>query len=168
MQPPDGRSQILITNFKYEHRHLFRGSAVACGDPVTDVTRCFASEKTSRPLNPHSKAVTRDLRRPIEFDDRVSLDLPALLGGHQLTALAGTGADYTIICGKLVPTLKKVTPWTGTCDRTAGGHVVTRRGRSTTRLEIRPSTFVLPLSCSATARPTSFSVWSFSASTEKP
>lgn len=67
-----------------------------------------------------------------------------LIDGLQVSALVDTGADYSIISGKLATSLKKVmTPWNGTRIRTAGGHVVTPLGRCTARVKIRASTFVV-------------------------
>ncbi|XP_075722171.1 uncharacterized protein LOC142765303 [Rhipicephalus microplus] len=79
-----------------------------------------------------------------EPSDRVSLDIPVLVDGLQVSALVDTGADYSIISGRLAKDLRKViTPWNGTRIRTAGGHVVTPLGRCTARVKIRASTFVL-------------------------
>lgn len=72
------------------------------------------------------------------------MDIPVLIDGRNVTALVDTGADYSIISGKLASLLKKVImPWTGSHVRTAGGHVVTPLGVCTARLQIRSSTFLV-------------------------
>ncbi|XP_075739305.1 uncharacterized protein LOC142784700 isoform X1 [Rhipicephalus microplus] len=79
-----------------------------------------------------------------EPSDRVSLDIPVLTDGLQVGALVDTGADYSIISGRLAKDLRKViTPWIGTRIRTTGGHVLTPLGHCTARVKIRASTFVL-------------------------
>lgn len=71
------------------------------------------------------------------------MDIPVLIDGRNVTALVDTGADYSIISGKLASLLKKVImPWTGSHVGTAGGHV-TPLGVCTARLQIRSSTFLV-------------------------
>lgn len=63
------------------------------------------------------------------------MNIPVLVDGRNVSALVDTGADYSIISGKLASLLKKVImPWTGTQVRTAGGHVIAPLGVSTTRI----------------------------------
>lgn len=40
----DSQTAVLVTNFTFEHRHIFRGTAVAYAEPSTDIVECFASE----------------------------------------------------------------------------------------------------------------------------
>uniref|UniRef100_A0A6G5A933 Putative tick transposon n=1 Tax=Rhipicephalus microplus TaxID=6941 RepID=A0A6G5A933_RHIMP len=40
----DGRSELLVTNFSNEHRHLFRGTSIAFAHEVANVTNCPTSE----------------------------------------------------------------------------------------------------------------------------
>lgn len=76
--------------------------------------------------------------------DRLSLDIPVCIDGHNVSALVDTGADFSILSGKLAATLRKVmTPWCSTQIRTAGGHVITPIGQCTARIQIRTSTFVV-------------------------
>lgn len=52
---------------------------------------------------------------PSELGDRVSLDIPVLIDGIQVSALVDTGAEYSIISGKLATIYNKdMTPWNGT------------------------------------------------------
>ena len=39
-----GRSQLLVTNFSNEHRHLFGGTSIAFANEVASVNNCFTSE----------------------------------------------------------------------------------------------------------------------------
>ncbi|XP_077498741.1 uncharacterized protein LOC144109834 [Amblyomma americanum] len=79
-----------------------------------------------------------------ELKDRFSLDIPVLLDGHSISALVGTGAEFSIISGKLAALLKKVTtPCSGVQIRTAGGHIITPLGQCTARVQISDSTFVV-------------------------
>ncbi|XP_077490818.1 uncharacterized protein LOC144101520 [Amblyomma americanum] len=76
--------------------------------------------------------------------DRFSLDIPVLLDGHSISALVDTGAEFSIISGKLAALLKKVTtPCSGVHIRTAGGHIITPLGQCTARVQISDSTFVV-------------------------
>lgn len=45
VQVRDGQSWILVTNFSYEYRHLFRCTAMGYGDLVADITDCFTSDE---------------------------------------------------------------------------------------------------------------------------
>lgn len=75
--------------------------------------------------------------------NKISLDIPVLIDGRKMSALVDTGADYSILSGKLASVLKKVTlPWNGAPVRTAGGHVVTPLGLCTARVEIRGAAFL--------------------------
>ncbi|XP_077541155.1 uncharacterized protein LOC144153376 [Haemaphysalis longicornis] len=72
-----------------------------------------------------------------------SLDIYVDIDGRCVNALVDTGADYSILSGRLATILSKVTtPWTGAQIRTAGGHIVTPIGMCTARIKIHGSTFV--------------------------
>ncbi|XP_077508532.1 uncharacterized protein LOC144119896 [Amblyomma americanum] len=76
-------------------------------------------------------------------EGRISLDIPVLVDTKKVSALVDTGADYSILSGRLATTLKKVTtPWKGPDIRTAGGHVVAPLGMCTARVTVRGCTFV--------------------------
>ncbi|XP_077520763.1 uncharacterized protein LOC144132317 [Amblyomma americanum] len=79
-----------------------------------------------------------------ELKDRFSLDIPVLLDGHSISALVDTGAEFSIISGKLAVLLKKATtPCSGVQIRTAGGHIITPLGQCTARVQISDSTFIV-------------------------
>lgn len=60
-----------------------------------------------------------------ELGDRVLLDISVLIDCLHVSALIDTGADYSIIRGKLAMFLNKVmVPWNGTHIRPAGRHIV--------------------------------------------
>lgn len=80
-------------------------------------------------------------------------DLDVLVDGRDVSALVDTGADYSVISERLATELKKVkTEWDGMQMRTAGGHLITPKGRCTARITIRddtyPTTFVILQHCS--------------------
>ncbi|XP_077513366.1 uncharacterized protein LOC144124516 [Amblyomma americanum] len=76
-------------------------------------------------------------------EGRISLDIPVLVDTKEVSALVDTGADYSILSGRLATTLKKVTtPWEGPDIRTAGGHVVAPLGMCAARVTVRGCTFV--------------------------
>lgn len=74
---------------------------------------------------------------------RLSLDIPVLIDGYAVGALVDTGADYSILSGKMIRLQKKVlTPWHGSVIRTAGGHTVSPLGTCTSRVRVCGYTFV--------------------------
>ncbi|KAM7300507.1 uncharacterized protein ISCGN_016119 [Ixodes scapularis] len=83
----------------------------------------------------------------------VSNNLNVVIDGHDASALVDTGADYSVLSGRLSRRLRKVTtPWDGPQIRTAGGHLITPVGRCTARVEIHgetcPVKFVILQDCS--------------------
>lgn len=83
----------------------------------------------------------------------MSNNLDIIIDGRDVTALVDTGADYSVLSGKLCRNLKKVTTqWDGPDMRTAGGHTVAPIGRCTARVEIngevRPVKFLVLENCS--------------------
>ncbi|KAM7298500.1 uncharacterized protein ISCGN_019095, partial [Ixodes scapularis] len=83
----------------------------------------------------------------------VSNNLNVVIDGHDASALVDTGADYSVLSGRLSRRLRKVmTPWEGPQIRTAGGHLITPVGRCTARVEIHgetcPVKFVVLQDCS--------------------
>ncbi|KAM7315468.1 uncharacterized protein ISCGN_005251 [Ixodes scapularis] len=91
----------------------------------------------------------RSKRRPAT----VSNNLNVVIDGHDASALVDTGADYSVLSGRLSRRLRKVmTPWDGPQIRTAGGHLITPVGRCTARVEIHgetcPVKFVVLQDCS--------------------
>ncbi|KAM7303115.1 uncharacterized protein ISCGN_018623 [Ixodes scapularis] len=83
----------------------------------------------------------------------VSNNLNVVIDGHEASALVDTGADYSVLSGRLSRRLRKVTtPWDGPQIRTAGGHLITPVGRCTARVEIHgetcPVKFVVLQDCS--------------------
>ncbi|KAM7295620.1 hypothetical protein ISCGN_025117 [Ixodes scapularis] len=83
----------------------------------------------------------------------VSNNLNVVIDGHDASALVDTGADYSVLSGRLSRRLRKVTtPWDGPQIRTAGGHLITPVGRCTARVEIHgetcPVKFVVLQDCS--------------------
>lgn len=67
-----------------------------------------------------------------------SLDIPINIDGRGIDALVDTGADYSILSGRMATVLNEVTtPWTGAQIRTAGGHIVTPMGMCTARVKIQ-------------------------------
>ncbi|KAM7303297.1 uncharacterized protein ISCGN_013261 [Ixodes scapularis] len=64
-------------------------------------------------------------------------NLNVVIDGHDASALVDTGADYSVLSGRLSRCLRKVTtPWDGPQIRTAGGHLIAPVGRCTARVEI--------------------------------
>ncbi|KAM7313436.1 hypothetical protein ISCGN_003301 [Ixodes scapularis] len=83
----------------------------------------------------------------------VSNNLNVVIDGLDASALVDTGADYSVLSGRLFRRLRKVmTPWDGLQIRTAGGHLITPVGRCTARVEIHgetcPVKFVVLQDCS--------------------
>ncbi|KAM7303868.1 retropepsin-like aspartic protease [Ixodes scapularis] len=83
----------------------------------------------------------------------VSNNLNVVIDGHDASALVDTGADYSVLSGRLSRRLRKVTtPWDGPQIRTAGRHLITPVGRCTARVEIHgetcPVKFVVLQDCS--------------------
>ena len=79
-------------------------------------------------------------------------NLSVAIDGHDVSALVDTGADYSVLSGKLSRRLRKVTTtWDGPQIRTAGGHLITPVGRCTARVEIHgetcPVKFVVLQNC---------------------
>lgn len=65
------------------------------------------------------------------------------IDGIEITALADTGADHSVISESFATALKKVlTPWTGLQIRTAGGHLISPVGRCTARITIKGFTYI--------------------------
>ncbi|KAM7315723.1 hypothetical protein ISCGN_005506 [Ixodes scapularis] len=98
---------------------------------------------------PHPNA-TRDRN---DAPATVSNNLNVVIDGHDASALVDTGADYSVLSGRLSRRLRKVTtPWDGPQIRTAGGHLITPVGRCTARVEIHgetcPVKFVVLQDCS--------------------
>ncbi|KAM7309558.1 retropepsin-like aspartic protease [Ixodes scapularis] len=92
-------------------------------------------------------------QRPKRRPATVSNNLNVVIDGHDASALVDTGADYSVLSGRLSRRLRKVTtPWDGPQIRTAGGHLITPVGRCTARVEIHgetcPVKFVVLQDCS--------------------
>ncbi|KAM7285274.1 uncharacterized protein ISCGN_032228 [Ixodes scapularis] len=95
---------------------------------------------------PHSNT-TRDR------SDAPATKLHVVIDGHDASALVDTGADYSVLSGRLSQRLRKVTtPWDGPQIWNADGHLITPVGICTARVEIhgetRPVKFVVLQDCS--------------------
>ena len=117
------------------------------GGGVADDERCQDPPRSSE-LS-HSNAATP--RNDVSV--KVSNNLNVIIDGHDVTALVDTGADYSVLSGRLSRRLRKVmTPWDGPQIQTAGGHLITPVGRCTARVEIPgetcPVKFVVLQDCS--------------------
>ncbi|KAM7296220.1 uncharacterized protein ISCGN_021402 [Ixodes scapularis] len=125
---------------------IVRGAATP-GGGVAEDDRRQDPPRTSE--GPHSNA-TRDRN---DAPATVSNNLNVVIDGHDASALVDTGADYSVLSGRLSRRLRKVTtPWDGPQIRTAGGHLITPVGRCTARVEIHgetcPVKFVVLQDCS--------------------
>ncbi|KAM7315693.1 hypothetical protein ISCGN_005476, partial [Ixodes scapularis] len=121
--------------------------AATPGGGVAEDDRRQDPPRTSE--RPHSNA-TRDRN---DAPATVSNNLNVVIDGHDASALVDTGADYSVLSGRLSRRLRKVTtPWDGPQIRTAGGHLITPVGRCTARVEIHgetcPVKFVVLQDCS--------------------
>lgn len=79
-------------------------------------------------------------------------NLSIIIDYRDAKAHVDTGADYSVLSGKLFRHLRKVTtPWDGTQIRTAGGNLIIPVGRGTARVEIYgetcPGKFVVLQDC---------------------
>lgn len=75
--------------------------------------------------------------------EHVTCDVFVEIDGCEITALADTGADHSVMSQTLATELKKVlTPWAGLQIRTAGGHLITPVGRCTARITIHGFTYI--------------------------
>ncbi|KAM7294792.1 hypothetical protein ISCGN_024297 [Ixodes scapularis] len=122
-------------------------SAATPGGGVAEDDRRQDPPRTSEGL--HSNT-TRDRN---DAPATVSNNLNVVIDGHDASALVDTGADYSVLSGRLSRRLRKVTtPWDGPQIRTAGGHLITPVGRCTARVEIHgetcPVKFVILQDCS--------------------
>ncbi|XP_077523480.1 uncharacterized protein LOC144134440 [Amblyomma americanum] len=110
---------------------------------VSGYRRCKDPLTMQSTQNSDDRALTTSTTAA-ELKDRFSLDIPVLLDGHSISALVDTGAEYSIISGKLAALLKKVTtPSSGVQIRTAGGHIITPLGQCTARVQISDSAFIV-------------------------
>lgn len=66
----DGRSQLLVTNFSKEHRHLFRGSSIAFADEVSNASGCFTSEVLKSADKPLGHV---DINQALSTDNQTAL-----------------------------------------------------------------------------------------------
>ncbi|KAM7303820.1 uncharacterized protein ISCGN_013745 [Ixodes scapularis] len=104
-------------------------------------------------LQERRSAPTLDATHHNDAPATVSNNLNVVIDGHDASALVDTGADYSVLSGRLSRRLRKVmTPWDGPQIRTAGGHLITPVGRCTARVEIHgetcPVKFVVLQDCS--------------------
>ncbi|KAM7313167.1 hypothetical protein ISCGN_003056 [Ixodes scapularis] len=121
--------------------------AATPGGGVAEDDRRQDPPRTSE--GPHSNATGDRNDAPAT----VSNNLNVVIDGHDASALVDTGADYSVLSGRLSRRLRKVTtPWDGPQIRTAGGHLITPVGRCTARVEIHgetcPVKFVVLQDCS--------------------
>ncbi|KAM7292943.1 hypothetical protein ISCGN_026076 [Ixodes scapularis] len=122
------------------------GAATPGGGVAEDDRRKEPPRTTERS---HSPDATHHNDAPAS----VSNNLNVVIDGHDASALVDTGADYSVLSGRLSRRLRKVmTPWDGPQIRTAGGHLITPVGRCTARVEIHgetcPVKFVVLQDCS--------------------
>ncbi|KAM7312715.1 uncharacterized protein ISCGN_009620 [Ixodes scapularis] len=138
----DGRSPIL--NAKAKPRRVEKK-----GRRRKDVT--FAKAYRNNPQTPE-RSHSPDTPLRTDAPATVSNNLNVVIDGIDASALVDTGADYSVLSGRLSRRLRKVTtPWNGPQIRTAGGHLITPVGRCTARVKIHgetcPVKFVILQDC---------------------
>ncbi|KAM7310228.1 solute carrier family 22 member 2-like [Ixodes scapularis] len=116
--------------------------------------RCRCRRRPSKePPRTPERSHSPDATHRYDASATVSNNLNVVIDGHDASALVDTGADYSVLSGRLSRRLRKVmTPWEGPQIRTAGGHLITPVGRCTARVEIHgetcPVKFVVLQDCS--------------------
>ncbi|KAM7307971.1 hypothetical protein ISCGN_011606 [Ixodes scapularis] len=152
----------------WSHRGPFVGSVPSLTTPPRKLVSPASPGKLSAATpgggvaeDDRSKEPPRTTERSHSLDATDHNDVPAsvsnnlnvIIDGHDASALVDTGADYSVLSGRLSRRLRKVmTPWDGPQIRTAGGHLITPVGRCTARVEIHgetcPVKFVVLQDCS--------------------
>ncbi|KAM7313460.1 uncharacterized protein ISCGN_003324 [Ixodes scapularis] len=124
-----------VPAYRRESRLPSPRRAAAPGSGVAEDDRRQDPPGTSE--GPHSNA-TRDRN---DAPATVKNNQNNVIDGHDASALVDTGAEYSVLSGRLSQRLRKVTtPWDGPQLRTAGGHLITPVGRCTACVEIHGET----------------------------